>query len=140
MNLKVVMSGERVELDAERPRVFADQTHLSNVIHNLIDNAIKYSPADLDVTVRTEDGRDAVKVLVRDRGVGMATEDQKQIFESFFRVHTGNRHDVKGFGLGLSYVRATVEAHGGNVSVHSRPGEGSTFTVTLPRERPLTKT
>ncbi len=123
-----------LELAAQQPLIHADRTHLSNVIHNLMDNAIKYSPDNVDITVRTEDTRNGVRVLIRDRGIGMTHEDQRQIFESFFRVHTGNRHDVKGFGLGLSYVKATVEAHGGKVAVDSTPGKGSTFSFELPRK------
>ncbi len=122
-----------LEINATRPVIIADRTHLSNVIHNLLDNAIKYSPDDVEITLSTEDTRDGVRVRVRDRGIGMTTEDQRQIFESFFRVHTGNRHDVKGFGLGLSYVKATVEAHGGRISVQSAPRLGSTFTIELPQ-------
>ncbi len=136
MTLQVDQRGGQLhlELEATRPHVTADRTHLSNVIHNLLDNAIKYSPEVVDITVRTEDTRDGVRVRVRDQGIGMSGEDQRQIFESFFRVHTGNRHDVKGFGLGLSYVKAAIEAHGGRVSVQSAPQQGSTFTVELPQK------
>lgn len=136
MMLQVEQRGGQLHLDirAEHPVVTADRTHLSNVVHNLIDNAIKYSPDVVDITVGTEDARGGVRVRVRDRGIGMTAEDQRQIFESFFRVHTGNRHDVKGFGLGLSYVKATIEAHGGQVSVQSVPHQGSTFTIQLPQK------
>jgi len=125
-----------VEINAVNSIVSADRTHLSNVLHNLIDNANKYSPENPHVTVRTEDTRNGVKVHITDRGIGMTKEDQGQIFEKFFRVHTGNLHDVKGFGLGLSYVKAVAEAHGGRVSVASSLGEGSTFTVEFPRVAP----
>ncbi len=126
-----------VVLDATNPAIEADPTHLSNILHNLIDNANKYSPDNPHITVRTEDTRTGVKVHVTDRGIGMTKEDQRQIFEQFFRVHTGNRHDVKGFGLGLSYVKAITEAHGGRVSVSSALGQGSTFTVEFPRKPSL---
>ena len=127
-----------VELGAADGAVVADKTHLANVAHNLLDNAIKYSPEVPRVTVRTEDLRSGnIRVSVTDEGVGMSREDQRQIFEKFFRVHTGNRHDVKGFGLGLSYVKAVVEAHGGRVDVESAPGRGSTFAVELPRRPPV---
>ena len=122
-----------VELAATRAVIEADRTHLANVFHNLIDNAIKYSPEAPRITVRSEDLRSGnIRVSVTDEGVGMSREDQGQIFEKFYRVHTGNRHDVKGFGLGLSYVKAVVEAHGGQVSVDSALGRGSTFAVELP--------
>jgi len=121
-------------LDANDAVVVADKTHLSNILHNLMDNGIKYSETAPFLTVRTEDTKTGVKVSVSDRGIGMTKEDQRQIFEKFFRVHTGNRHDVKGFGLGLSYVKAIVDAHGGKVSVDSTLGEGSVFTVEFPRK------
>lgn len=123
-----------MQLDAKNSVIEADPTHLSNVLHNLMDNANKYSPENPHISVRTEDTRLGVKVSVTDRGIGMTKEDQRQIFEQFFRVHTGNRHDVKGFGLGLSYVKASTEAHGGKVGVESSLGKGSTFTVEFPRK------
>ena len=119
--------------------VLADRTHVSNVLHNLMDNANKYSPETPLIEVSSEATRSHVLVRIRDHGVGMARDDQRQIFDKFFRVHTGNRHDVKGFGLGLSYVKAIVEEHGGTVTVDSKLGEGSTFTVKLPR-KPNTST
>jgi len=136
MGLQVEKLEGTIETDfqAEQPVVVADQTHLSNILHNLIDNAIKYSEGAPFITVRTEDTKTGVRVSVRDRGIGMTKEDQRQIFEKFFRVHTGNRHDVKGFGLGLSYVKAIVDAHGGKVAVNSNLGEGSTFTIEFPRK------
>ena len=142
MALQVEQRGGQLHLDinASHPVVTADRTHLSNVIHNLLDNAIKYSPEVVDITLCTEDTKGGVRVRVRDKGIGMNAEDQRQIFDSFFRVHTGNRHDVKGFGLGLSYVKATIEAHDGRVSVQSAPQQGSTFTVELPQKPAFAKT
>lgn len=127
-----------VELAATDPVLSADRTHLANVLHNLLDNAIKYSPEAPRITVRTGGLRNGnIRVSVADNGVGMSREDQAQIFEKFFRVHTGNRHDVKGFGLGLSYVKAVAEAHGGSVAVDSALGRGSTFSLDLPRRPPV---
>jgi len=120
------------DLQADCPTVCADPHHLSNVLTNLIDNANKYSPDAPQVTLRTRSTRNGLVVEVDDRGMGMSREVQSKVFDKFYRAPTGNLHDVKGFGLGLSYVQSIVEAHGGQVSVQSKLGEGSTFTVYLP--------
>ena len=121
-----------LELNATQPTIEADPHHLSNIITNLIDNANKYSPERPTVTVRTQNEAHGIVISVADRGLGMRKEAVARIFDKFYRVPTGNRHDVKGFGLGLSYVKSMVEAHGGHVSVDSRLGQGSTFRVYLP--------
>ena len=120
-------------LDATDPCVSADQTHLANIINNLLDNANKYSPDAPDIRVRTRNVKQGVEITVQDHGQGMNAEQVKHIFDRFYRAHTGNLHDVKGFGLGLSYVKAMVEAHNGSIQVRSEPGRGSTFTVWFPR-------
>ncbi|MBK8922453.1 MAG: HAMP domain-containing histidine kinase [Saprospirales bacterium] len=122
----------RLELDAERPIIAGDATHLASVVHNLLDNANKYSPEKPEITIRTRNVPNGLEITVEDNGVGISKEARKHIFDKFYRVHTGNIHDVKGFGLGLSYVKAIVTAHKGFVDVHSEPGKGSAFTVTLP--------
>lgn len=122
------------ELQADRFTVCADPHHLSNVLTNLIDNANKYSPEAPQVTLRTKSARNGLVVEVQDQGMGMSREVQSKVFDKFYRAPTGNLHDVKGFGLGLSYVQSIVEAHSGQVSVQSKLGEGSTFTVYLPYE------
>ncbi|MGN6568936.1 MAG: sensor histidine kinase, partial [Flavipsychrobacter sp.] len=122
-----------LKLNAPRHRVEADEVHFSNIIFNLIDNAMKYSKDNLHVDVETQmAGNNAIAIRVRDNGIGMNKETQSRIFEKFYRAHTGNLHNVKGFGLGLSYVKAMVEAHGGKIKVESTLGKGSTFTITLP--------
>jgi two-component system phosphate regulon sensor histidine kinase PhoR len=113
--------------------VEADEVHFSNIIFNLLDNALKYSDTTPYIeleTLNTHTGSLAIKI--KDNGIGMDKETQSRIFEKFFRAHTGNLHNVKGFGLGLSYVKAIVEAHNGKIKVESMPGKGSTFTVLLP--------
>jgi two-component system phosphate regulon sensor histidine kinase PhoR len=109
-----------------------DGNHLLNVFTNLIDNANKYSPESPKITITINRSNDQVAISVSDKGIGMSKETQRKIFDTFYRATTGNIHDVKGFGLGLSYVKAIVEGHGGTVDVMSVPGEGSTFTVNLP--------
>lgn len=123
----------QLRLNAHNHIIEADEVHFSNIIFNLLDNAMKYSdkPPYIEVeTLNTHTGALAIKVT--DNGIGMDKETQSRIFERFFRAHTGNLHNVKGFGLGLSYVKAIVEAHDGKIKVESTPGKGSTFTVTLP--------
>ena len=126
-------SGEvDLEFEAENETVLGDEVHLSNVLNNLIDNAIKYSPEKLHLTIKTINVNNGVELSISDTGIGMNKEQLHRIFDTFYRVPTGNVHDVKGFGLGLSYVRTMVESHEGTVKVESKPGEGSTFTIWLP--------
>ncbi len=122
-------------LKATKPMIQGDLTHITNIIHNLMDNANKYSPDEPEITVHTRDVSNGVEVVVEDKGMGMTKEAKKHIFDKFYRVHTGNRHDVKGFGLGLSYVKAMISAHNGQIDVKSELGEGSKFIITLPRKQ-----
>ena len=121
-----------LRLNAQNPIFRADEVHFSNIIFNLLDNAIKYSKEVPHIEVETQSGGHAIVIRVKDNGIGMDKETVSRIFEKFYRAHTGNIHDVKGFGLGLSYVKAIVEAHEGKVKVESAPGKGSTFTLIIP--------
>jgi signal transduction histidine kinase len=108
-----------------------DASLMSSVIATLLDNAVKYSgdTADIRLTAEEKDGH--VRILVRDKGIGIAPEKQAHIFEKFYRVPTGDVHDVKGYGIGLFFAKTIVEKHGGHISVDSEPGKGSTFTIEL---------
>ena len=119
-------------LEAERDEVYADDVHINNVISNLLDNAIKYCAKVPEISVYTRNKGDEIIISVIDNGIGIAAKEQKLIFERFYRVSTGNLHDVKGFGLGLSYVKTVVEAHGGRILVESAEGKGSRFDIILP--------
>jgi two-component system phosphate regulon sensor histidine kinase PhoR len=121
-----------LQLDAHNPFVHVDAEHIRNVVVNLLDNANKYSPEKPRISIATRNAGGGLALMVKDNGIGMSREAQKQIFEKFYRVSTGNRHDVKGFGLGLSYVKTIVEAHGGSISVKSEPTKGSVFEIFLP--------
>ena len=134
IRLQVENREGRLELqpDALNSLVEADEIHLSNVIMNLLDNANKYSPGKPEIRVTTTNRGSSVMVTVEDKGMGMNTETQRKIFEKFYRLTNGNIHNVKGFGLGLSYARAIVLAHKGEIKVTSEAGKGSTFVVTLP--------
>jgi two-component system phosphate regulon sensor histidine kinase PhoR len=118
--------------NAANANIMADEVHFSNIFSNLVDNALKYAKENPLIVVSTKNVDDKLLIQVRDNGIGIAKEDQKRIFEQFYRVHTGNLHNVKGFGLGLSYVRQIVEQHGGQIWIESELGKGSTFNILLP--------
>lgn len=120
------------EIEMAADVVQADRLHLAGVINNLIDNAIKYSRERVTIGVRSRHAAGGWQLTVQDDGLGIASGYQGAVFDRFFRVPTGNLHPVKGFGLGLYYVRQVVERHGGRIAVRSEPGRGSTFTVWLP--------
>ena len=119
-------------LEADKDAILADEVHITNVISNLLDNAIKYCVKTPEISVYTRNINNEIIVSVIDNGIGIATKEQKMIFERFYRVSTGNLHNVKGFGLGLSYVKAIVEGHGGRIEVESVEGKGSRFDLILP--------
>ena len=136
-NLKVQDRGGKINMNllAQRATIFADKTHISNILANLLDNAEKYTKDTPHIEIQTTDQKDGVQIMIRDNGIGISKEDLKNIFEKFYRVHTGNLHDVKGFGLGLSYVKSIVDAHGGRVTVKSELGKGSAFYINLPYKK-----
>jgi two-component system, OmpR family, phosphate regulon sensor histidine kinase PhoR len=121
-----------LEMKAKHYELKADRLHLTNVFSNLIDNAIKYCKGCADILIRTSNREGGILVEVVDNGIGISPENQRRIFQKFYRVPTGNVHDVKGFGLGLSYAKTIVEEHGGSIQVNSEYGKGSTFRVFLP--------
>lgn len=121
-----------LQLEAENPVIYGDQEHLTNLVNNLLDNAIKYSPEFPDITVSTSNSNGGIMMAVQDKGIGMTKSVQSKIFERFYRQSSGNVHDIKGFGLGLNYVRAIIDAHRGSINVLSEPGRGSRFEIFLP--------
>jgi two-component system phosphate regulon sensor histidine kinase PhoR len=134
LSLRVEGKGGKLSshFDATLDEVMADEVHVTNVLSNLVDNAIKYTARVPEIVIRTHNNDREITISVIDNGIGIAKKDQKLIFERFYRVSTGNLHDVKGFGLGLSYVKKIIEAHGGRVEVESTQDEGSRFDVILP--------
>jgi len=122
-----------VELTAKNDLLFVDEVHFINLINNLLDNAIKYSKeTGLEIDLTTENHLNQFRIKISDNGIGMNKETSSRIFEKFYRAHTGNIHNVKGFGLGLSYVKAMVEAQKGTIKVDSILGKGTTFTLSFP--------
>lgn len=121
------------KLNAKKFIIKADEVHFSNIIANLLDNAIKYSKDPTKLVVETSNNSSkTIAIKIKDNGIGMSKETIAHIFEKFYRAHTGNLHNVKGFGLGLSYVKSVVDAHNGKIKVDSTLGKGSTFTLEFP--------
>jgi two-component system phosphate regulon sensor histidine kinase PhoR len=119
-------------LEAKRSNVLLNDVHFTNVIVNILDNAIKYSANEPVIDIYTENVKEFLILKIKDKGLGMSKAAQKRIFEKFYREHTGDIHNVKGHGLGLSYVKRIVEDHNGTVTVESEKGKGSTFIIKLP--------
>jgi len=120
------------ELMAERHILNGDAVHISGIIYNLLDNAVKYSPEKPEIKISTINANNGIYIRVIDKGIGIKNDDVKHVFNKYFRVSTGNRHDVKGFGLGLSYVKLMTEAHGGNINIKSQFGQGTRVEIFLP--------
>ena len=134
LSLQVISRGGKIsaKLNAEEHCIFADPVHIENIIVNLLENALKYSPNKPFIEIRTRNEGKNLIIEVEDHGIGIAKKETKRIFNEFYRVSQGNRHDTKGFGLGLGYVKKIVSLHHGSVSVKSALGKGSTFIVSLP--------
>lgn len=128
------LAGGEIELEllAERSIVHVDLVHLTNVILNLLDNAVKYSEEPAKVKVSSKNRNKGIEISIEDNGIGIEKEQFKQVFDKFYRVPTGDRHDVKGFGLGLYYVKLIIDKHGGKMNVKSKVGHGSTFSFWIP--------
>lgn len=122
------------KLNAAQAQVMGDTFHISNAISNLLDNALKYSAVNIDIIIYTESNEKGIFIKIEDNGIGIGKENQALIFDKFYRIYNGNLHNVKGFGLGLSYVKEIVERHDGTINVHSKLNVGSIFSVYFPFE------
>lgn len=134
MNIQVENKKGNVKqnLDAEKFVVMGDFIHLSNALCNLIDNALKYSKEKPELHIQTNNINQHLIIMISDKGIGIEKKYEQKVFDKFFRVPTGDVHDVKGFGLGLAYIKKIIELHSGTIELHSKIGEGTVFTITLP--------
>ena len=132
---KVLLADRKIELDlmSTNPIITGDKIHLSNLIKNLVDNAIKYSNEHLEISIKTYDFKKRIVIEVQDNGIGIPATHHKKIFRKFYRVPTGNIHDVKGFGLGLNYVKNMTKMHDGQITLESQVGKGSIFKLVFPK-------
>ena len=121
-----------LNLNATRSVISGDKTHFTNLIKNLIDNAIKYSDENLVISIKTNNCKKGIVIEIKDNGIGISSEYHKRIFRKFYRVPTGNLHNVKGFGLGLNYVKNMTKIHNGNIRLESQVGVGSIFKLKFP--------
>lgn len=122
----------QLSFNAGEHTMYGDETHVTGIFYSLIDNAIKYSVAPAEISITTTNVGQEIIITVADKGIGIDANSKKMIFERFFRAHTGDLHDVKGYGIGLSYAKSMTEEHGGTIHVESKPGEGSQFILTFP--------
>ena len=135
--LRVEHTGGKIytQIEAVDSAIYVDEVHFQNAITNLMDNAVKYRKQDepLNIYIRTWNDSDKLYLSIRDTGQGIKKENLRKIFDKFYRVHTGNKHDVKGFGLGLAYVKKVVDLHQGEIKAESEVGKGTKFTISLPK-------
>ncbi|MCE7996637.1 MAG: HAMP domain-containing histidine kinase [Roseivirga sp.] len=122
----------KLDLHADMHVIVADETHLNNIIYNLLDNAVKYTDEKPEITVSTVDSDKGIELRISDNGIGMGEDVQKFVFDKFYRAESGNLHNVKGFGLGLSYVKSVIDAHKGRIILDSKRNKGSEFSIFLP--------
>jgi len=136
-SLRVEHTGGKIytQIEAIDSAIYVDEVHFQNALNNLIDNAVKYRKPDqpIDIFIKTWNDDESLYCSIRDTGIGIKKDNLKKVFDKFYRVHTGNVHDVKGFGLGLAYVKKIVDLHNGELRVESEYGKGTTFTIKLPK-------